>query len=95
MKKSFDIQNGEIIAEIVEELQRQQHLKIGGDTEEFDKGNTANDWVAYITRYLGKATLETRDQSITEDFDSYMVKVAALAVSAIRARRRGYLEHQK
>lgn len=48
--------------------------------KEFDDKNTPNDWVAYITNYLGKAvTMPFNDTQ----FRINMRKVAALAVAAL------------
>lgn len=60
------------------ELERAYQDKKWGRT--FDGKNTPNDWVAYITKYLG--------QSVTmpfhgETFRTQMLKVAALAVAAL------------
>ena len=44
-----------IIARINTERDRQISLAHGGDTNEFDKDNSKNDWVAYITAYAGRA----------------------------------------
>jgi hypothetical protein len=50
----------------------------------FDDRNTGNDWISYITQYLGKASKADN----TDDFDTAMVKVATLACAAVEASRR-------
>ncbi|GAG53417.1 unnamed protein product, partial [marine sediment metagenome] len=45
-----------ILQEIKAEREHQTELMHGGDTEEFDKTNSQNDWVAYITTYAGRAS---------------------------------------
>jgi hypothetical protein len=54
-----------------------QNEKWGTD---FDDKNTPNDWVAYITRYLGKAVLFPFNGDV---FRGAMLKVAALAVAVL------------
>jgi hypothetical protein len=81
----------QILDEIMEELNRQQSLKHGGNTEEFDKTNTRNDWIAYCNAYLGRAAQKVfRNEREGQEFEANMIKVAALVVSAIRAHRKGY-----
>ena len=81
----------EIMVEIDEERERQQELKHGGDTDEFDKNNSKNDWVAYISAYSGRAAEKVfRNDRQKEEFRDNMVKVAALAVAAIQAHDKGW-----
>ena len=47
---------------------------------EFDAKNTPNDWVAYISKYLGQSVTMPFDES---RFRTQMVKVAALATAAL------------
>jgi hypothetical protein len=75
----------DVIKEIIKERERQIELRIGGDTEEFDTLNTANDWVAYITGYAGRATDMSKNFEDKENFRRNMVKVGALALAAIEA----------
>lgn len=46
----------------------------------FDDKNTANDWLAYIAGYLGKALTRPWDRGT---FFTGLVKVAALCVAAL------------
>ncbi len=57
-----------------------------GWTYEFDDSNTANDWLAYINIYLGRA-VQTSAAGVDhhEQFRDNMVKVATLACAAIEA----------
>jgi|WetSurMetagenome_2_1015567.scaffolds.fasta_scaffold02484_17 hypothetical protein len=71
----------DVFNEIALEVERQQTL--GFD----DSKNTGNDWVAYITAYAGRATTARKNKDL--DFHRNMVKVAALAVSAIYANEKG------
>lgn len=81
----------DIAAEIIKERQRQHTLAFGGDTAEFDKYNTQNDWVSYITCYAGRASQKVaRNEKEAMDFRTNMVKVAALAVAAIQAHDYGH-----
>lgn len=78
-----------ILQEVKDERERQIALAFKGSTEDFDRANTKNDWVSYITTYAGRATDKLyRDQ---QDFRSNMIKVAALAVAAVEACDKGYL----
>ena len=47
---------------------------------EFDDKNTANDWVAYIASYLGKAVTNPWNG---EQFRKALIKVAALCVAIL------------
>ena len=72
--------------DVMKERDRQVKLAHGGDTNAFDKTNTRNDWVAYITAYTGRATNKClRNERENCGFRENMVKVAALAVAAIEA----------
>lgn len=69
---------------------RQLSLAHGGDTNEFDKQNTQNDWVAYITAYAGRAAENVARNYGEKGFRRNMIKVAALAVAAISAYDKGW-----
>jgi len=56
-----------------------EYQKLRWSTE-FDNANTPNDWVPYITHYLGKAVTLPWHR---ETFRRYLVVVAALAVAAL------------
>ncbi len=76
----------EILMEITKERQRQKDLAHGGDTEAFDKANSRNDWVSYITAYAGRAADKcSRNDHHSCNFRDMMKKVAALAIAAIEA----------
>lgn len=47
---------------------------------EFDAKNTPNDWVAYISKYLGQTVTMPFNEDV---FRTQMLKVAALAVAAL------------
>jgi hypothetical protein len=79
------------IVDVIVERERQLELAHGGDTETFDKGNTQNDWVAYISAYSGRASQKVaRNERQNEEFRANMVKTAALAIAAIQAHDKGY-----
>ena len=87
MTRDFEAQFADVAAELV----RQEDKKHGGDTEEFDKGNTRNDWIAFLSAYSGRGAAKVfRNERQDEGFRENMVKVAALALSAIRAVDKGY-----
>ena len=67
---------------LIEEERDYQDQKWG---TEFDDGNTANDWVTYITQYVGRAGSMNNTLA---DFQEAMTKVAALAVAAIETVQR-------
>lgn len=79
-----------ILAEINGERERQLWLAHGGDTNEFDKQNTQNDWIAYITAYAGRAAENVARNYGEDGFRRNMIKVAALAVAAISAYDKGW-----
>ena len=67
----------DIVFVAIESERRYQDKKWGTD---FDTLNTPNDWVAYISKYLGQAvTMPFNDNT----FRLQMVKVAALATAAL------------
>jgi hypothetical protein len=76
---------------ICDERLRQIGLAHGGNTEEFDKGNSQNDWVAYVVAYAGRAAQKVaRNEKEGQEFRANMVKVGALALAAIEAHDKGY-----
>lgn len=80
-----------VIADVQRELERQQSLAHGGDTDAFDRGNTRNDWIGYVSAYAGRAVDKcARNQREGQQFRENMVKVAALAIAAVRAHDKGY-----
>lgn len=80
-----------IIQQILAERERQLHLAHGGDTEAFDKGNSKNDWIAYVNAYIGRAAEKVfRNEKEGHEFRANMVKAAALCVAAIEASDKGY-----
>lgn len=63
-----------------------------GNFKDFDKSNTKNDWVSYISAYSGRAAAKVaRNQRENQTFRENMVKTAALALAAIEAHDSGYL----
>lgn len=74
------------VTNIAEERTRQKVM-----FTEFDKTNTKNDWVAYISAYAGRAAAKVaRNEKEGQTFRENMVKVAALAQAAIEAHDAGY-----
>ena len=73
--------------------ERQRQLALPFDTEEFDKGNTQNDWVAYIIAYAGRATDCQRNIKENQGFKENLVKVAALCQAASDAIDKGYIRN--
>ena len=67
---------GKILKEIVDERDRQDEMWGG---EEHDDGHRINDWIAFITEYLGKSREAPYNIG---NFRDNMIKVAALAVAA-------------
>jgi hypothetical protein len=58
---------------------------------DFDKTNTKNDWVSYISAYAGRAADKVRrNEKEGQTFRANMVKVGALALAAIEAHDKGY-----
>lgn len=80
-----------VLNEVYQERRRQVELAHGGDTHAFDRGNTQNDWVAYINAYSGRASQKVaRNEREGQKFRDNMVKVAALAVAAIESYDDGF-----
>lgn len=74
------------VVDIQQERERQKKM-----FTEFDKTNTQNDWVSYITAYAGRAAQKVRRNEVEgQSFRENMVKVAALAQAAIDAYDAGY-----
>ena len=83
------------LSAISKERIRQIGLAYGGDTEEFDKLNSKNDWVAYIAAYIGRAADKVISNHNTErTFRENMVKAGALCIAAIEAFDKGYCKHE-
>lgn len=58
---------------------------------DFDKTNSKNDWVSYVTAYAGRAASKVaRNEREHLDFRNMMVKVGALAIAAVEAHDKGY-----
>ena len=81
----------QVLDDIVAERRRQRELAHGGDTDEFDKSNSQNDWIAYINAYTGRAAEKVfRNEREDQKFRDNMIKAAALAVAAVEAYDKGY-----
>ena len=81
-----------ILDEILQERKRQidacQH---GGDTNQFDKGNSQNDWIAYLNAYIGRAADKVhRNEVEGQTFRRNIVKAAALCLAAVEAHDKGW-----
>ena len=81
----------EIIEALIKERNRQIKLAYGGNTDEFDKSNSKNDWIAYCNAYLGRAAEKVlRNEKENQDFRTNMIKVGALVIAALEANEKGY-----
>ncbi len=81
------------INDIFKERMRQREIDYGGGmtADMFDREiNKANDWVAYICAYAGRAGSCKRNGREGHDFRDMMVRVGALAAAAIEAYDRGF-----
>jgi hypothetical protein len=82
-----------VFEEIASERARQKSLAHGGDTDAFDKNNTCNDWISFITAYAGRAADRCfRNEREKCDFRENILKVATLAVAAIEAYDKGWCQ---
>jgi len=81
-----------IVDEILKERARQIDVcKHGGDTNDFDKGNSRNDWIAYVTAYLGRAGHQVaRNEREQQEFRDNMIKAAALCLAALESHDKGH-----
>lgn len=80
-----------VAREILAERGRSVRLAHGGDTEAFDRGNTRNDWVSYVTAYTGRAADKvSRNEREGQMFRENMIKAAALCLSAVINHDKGY-----
>ena len=80
-----------VVDDIIAERNRQKALAHGGDTDEFDRGNSRNDWIAYLNAYSGRAAQKVfRNEKEGQEFRTNMLKVAALCIAAIEAHDKGY-----
>jgi len=67
---------------IFEDLKKENCYSCERWGDDFDRYNTINDWVSYITQYAGKAV----DFKLSKDEQrKYLIKVANLAISAIKS----------
>ena len=82
-----------VLTDILKERERQQELW-GND---FDDLNTANDWVAYICRYVSEGAYNGREKNYTvERFREHLIKAMAICCAAIETidRNDGKLIHR-
>jgi len=85
------METSEAINAIFKERMRQKTLHFEDlQADEFDMGNTRNDWVSYINAYAGRATICHRNYADGHDFREMMIKVGALAAAAIEAEEKGW-----
>ncbi len=64
------------------DLERERQDSMWGDT--FDKKNTPNDWVAYITHYVADGAYDGRlNKYNVELFRTNLLKAATICVAAI------------
>ena len=82
--------NSQVLREVHAERERQWQLDYGVDIEEFDRNCSRNDWVAFVSTYIGRASNAFRNQREGQDFRENMIKAAALCVAAIEAYDKGY-----
>lgn len=78
----------EVLAERYRQIHQCRFAGISAD--DYDKINTKNDWVAYITAYAGRATDCHRNETEEQPFRDNLVKAAALCLAAIEAHDKGY-----
>lgn len=91
MEKSKGTSDAEILEDIrqtVISARVKLALRTCLEADEFDKTNDRNDWVAYVTAYIGKAADAATNEE--NDFEEAMLKAAGLCLSAIRANRKGW-----
>jgi hypothetical protein len=70
-----------IVDEILTERFRQDTLY---HVQECEKNNTPNDYIAYITAYVGRAAQKVaKNQATEEGFRDNLIKAAAIIVAAI------------
>jgi hypothetical protein len=80
-----------ILDQILAERVRQHDLAHGGDTNGFDMSNSRNDWIAYVTAYIGRAAAKvSRNEREKCDYRDNLVKAGALIVAAIEAHDKGW-----
>lgn len=65
---------------ILNEIRKEREYQQGRWGDKFDSKNTANDWVAYIAKYVGQAVTLPWDAT---RFRQQLIKVAILCVAAI------------
>jgi hypothetical protein len=70
----------EATKKILEEVLKEREYQETRWGDAFDSKNTANDWVAYITAYAGKAVTLPWD---SKQFRTQLLKVAAICVAAV------------
>ena len=64
--------------------ERERQVKLWGD--DFDDKNTANDWAAYVSKYVNEGAYSGRQDKYTpERFREHLLKAATLCVAAVEA----------
>lgn len=80
-----------VIDDIIAERERQKALAHGGNTDDFDRTNSRNDWIAYVNAYTGRAAEKVfRNQRENQPYRENLVKAAAILVAAIEAHDQGW-----
>jgi hypothetical protein len=71
-----------VIHDIIDERERQKRLAVA----DLDLTNTRNDYIAYVTAYIGRAADKCpRNDREGQEFRTNMLKAAALIVAALEA----------
>lgn len=81
---SLKVEVNPIVDEIYVDIKKEREYQDGRWGKDHDLRHSPNDWAAFTMRYLAKTTNEHITPS---DYRKNMIKVAALAIAAIEARR--------
>jgi hypothetical protein len=66
--------------EVFEEIEKERAYQQDKWGNDFDEKNTPNDWVAYMSKYLGQAVTMPFD---VEKFRTQILKVATIATAVL------------
>lgn len=82
--KTKNLTGKQISLLVKEERDRQKSLSLDGNTDDFDKGLSANDFIALSIGYLGRASQKSfRNEREGQDYKDNIVKAIALLYASL------------
>lgn len=70
--------------DIIERIKKERHRQYDLPGSEWDSKNTPGDWVAMISHYVGEEVRRNGVNPKAEDFESSLIKSAAVIIAALQ-----------